>query len=159
MAEYIIIAPHADDEVIGCSECLRTGKVSTVLYGEQVPYTEISPVADLFKFSTNSVNSLHLFTNEKNKGKVTFLFPDPYFELHPEHRRLGAIGEALSRKGFDVLFYSTNMNAPYIREVKNPGEKRKLLEKLFPDKSSLWRFDHKYFLFEGTTKWIFSWQD
>ena len=30
--KYVIIAPHADDEIIGCYELLVTGKVDTVAF-------------------------------------------------------------------------------------------------------------------------------
>ncbi len=65
------------------------------------------------------------------------------------------MGEQLARNGFDVTFYNTLMNAPYIHECKNSDGKLALLNTVYPDQKSLWEYDHKYFLFEGYTKWIF----
>ena len=81
--------------------------------------------------------------------------PDPVYELHPLHRQWGMVGETMARVGFDVIFYSTNMNAPYIHELAVADDKKELLNKVYPDQKSLWEYDHKYFLFEGYNKWIF----
>ena len=83
-----------------------------------------------------------------------FYFPDPTTELHPDHRKWGGIGEQLLRQGFDVTFYTTNMNAPYMREVGNPEAKKRLLDAVYPSQKSLWEYDHKYFLFEGGCRWV-----
>jgi len=84
-----------------------------------------------------------------------FYFPDPSYELHPNHRLTGFMGEQLARNGYDVTFYNTNMNAPYIHECKNSDGKLALLNTVYPDQKSLWEYDHKYFLFEGYSKWVF----
>jgi hypothetical protein len=91
------------------------------------------------------------FLNPKN----LFYFPDPYFEFHPDHRKWGSYGEELLRQGFNnVIFYNINMQAPYIHEVEDCKGKRRLLEKIYPSQKNLWKFDAKYYLFEGYCKWI-----
>ena len=82
-------------------------------------------------------------------------FPDPIYETHPAHRVFGMMGEQYARVGYDVVFYTTNMLAPYIRETKDPDGKRDLLNKVYPSQSDLWRYEYKYFLFSGFCKWIF----
>ena len=83
------------------------------------------------------------------------MFPDPVYENHPLHRQYGMMGESMARQGLDVTFYTTQMNAPYIREVKDSAAKKSLLNTVYFGQSSLWEYDHKYFLFEGYCKWIF----
>ena len=116
--------------------CIRTKSVKEL----------ISIQAQVFQNSIPPV-----FLNRNN----TFYFPDPIYENHPKHREWGFIGESLARSGIEVIFYTTNMNAPYIHEVEKSIEKRQLLDKVYKSQSELWRFDHKYFLFEGRCRWIF----
>lgn len=156
-----IVAPHPDDEVIGCWEVLKKSRYSSILYVEKVsPEREKDSldISDLF-----SVCSFGLYKGDydrlredidKIQSDSKLYFPDPHFETHPAHRAIGAIGEEFLRKGFDVVFYSTNMLAPYIHEVKNPKAKLWDLERLYSSEKSLWEYDHKYFLFEGYCKWI-----
>ena len=67
----------------------------------------------------------------------------------------GAVGESLARQGLDIIFYTTNMNAPFMREVKDPEMKRVALNAVYHSQRDLWKYDHKYFLFEGYSKWLF----
>ncbi len=85
----------------------------------------------------------------------TFYFPHPIYETHPDHRLQGMAGEQLARAGYDVIFYITEMNAPFKFECAQSDEKRELLEKCYPNQNSLWTFEHKYFLFSGYDKWLF----
>jgi hypothetical protein len=148
MKKYVIVAPHADDEIIGCYELLLTGLVDSVIFGNSQACEEAILSSEHFGFNIKCLDDI-----ETDITKI-FLFPDPTYELHPEHRRLGSIGEELLRAGQAVVFYTTNMLAPYIHEVTQPLIKRKCLGTLYPKKNALWVYDYKYFLFEGYTKWI-----
>ena len=155
--DLIIVAPHPDDEIIGAYKYLMMdGFVPIVIYSSSLDAKRKESALKLKEHATIKLQLFQMtvpqpFLNSNN----IYLFPDPIYELHPEHRSWGSMGEQLAREGFDVIFYSTNMNAPYIHEVPNPEAKRELLEKVYPDQKSLWEFDHKYFLFEGYNKWIF----
>ena len=150
MKNVVIIAPHADDEIIGCHSILDSMKNITVLFPTIFGLHQAEVSKEFGNFETG------LFKSDLEvKTEETYFFPDPYFELHPAHRRLGAIGEKWAREGYDVVFYSTNMNAPYIHEVENWSLKKHILDVCYPDKADLWKYDHKYFLFEGHCKWIF----
>ena len=150
--EYVIVAPHADDEIIGCYSLLIHKLVAKVLFGSLEAMGEAKKSQILFDYEIG-----HVFELPESKivsDKRTFLFPDPVYELHPVHRELGALGEKMLRNGYRVIFYSTNMNAPYIHELKASRGKLELLNEFYPEKSDLWKYDHKYFLFEGYTKWL-----
>ena len=150
MKKYVIIAPHADDEIIGCFKLLSTGLVETVLLPDNKQLNEAVPSGEHFGFSLKLIEDFdfYLLVNK------IFLFPDPIYETHPEHRKLGMLGEELCRIGQEVIFYTTNMLAPYIFESTQPAIKRKCLNMLYPTKKSLWEYEHKYFLFEGYTQWL-----
>jgi hypothetical protein len=155
MSEHIIIAPHADDEVIGCFEILNSLISPTIIYTEPIDnirLEETKKIRDCFDID----NQLYLkeipgiFLKKEN----IFYFPDPVYELHPAHRKMGAIGEAFLRDGYDVIFYNTNMNAPYIHEVNNLDGKTNTLNYCYESQKTLWIYDAKYYLFEGRCKWL-----
>jgi len=145
----IIIAPHGDDELIGCYEVIEhsIGPVGVFISepSDEVLYKNCVRMRDYTEFVTEPARNC----------EFTFFFPDPIYELHPLHRKLGQEGEALARKGFRVFFYTTNMNAPYMREVESPLEKRRALNMTYPTKASLWEHDHRYWLFEGQCRWTY----
>jgi hypothetical protein len=154
----VIMAPHPDDEIIGCFEQLKNPANSIiVIYSGDIDADRRETVLKLkdeipsLKIQLFQQTLPQTFINHNNK----FFFPDPSYEIHPKHREWGFIGEQLARNGFDVIFYNTIMNAPYIHEVAKPDDKKELLNKVYPDQKTLWKYDHKYFLFEGYSKWIF----
>lgn len=158
--EYIIIAPHADDEIIGCYEVLKTGKVATVYFPTREAVAESMTSALTYGFEPKII-SISKGISVKILNEVTFLFgPDPNYDFHPEHRFWGHVVERAAREQkLNVCFYNTNMNAPYIREVKDQQGKQKALDICYSQKADLWRFDHRYFLFEGQTQWRMSWEN
>jgi len=155
--DLIIIAPHPDDEIIGAYKYLtKENAFPIIIYSADLDAKRKESTLKLKEHVECKVQLFQMtvpqpFLQPGNK----FLFPDPIYELHPHHRAWGFMGEQMARNGFDVTFYSTNMNSPHIHEVAKPNEKRELLEKVYPDQKSLWEFDHKYFLFEGYYKWMF----
>jgi len=155
--EFIIIAPHPDDEIIGCyEELVKKDRPPIIIYG---PETEQKRREEALKLKEFTDIKVQLFQASVPPNLLiaenSFMFPDPVYEIHPLHRQYGIIGESMARQGLDVTFYTTQMNAPYIRETKDSGAKKSLLNSVYFGQSSLWEYDHKYFLFEGYCKWLF----
>ncbi len=151
MKKYVIIAPHADDEIIGCYEFLLSGLVESVLFNTRQGEVEAIPSSEHFGFRIGSIDELADLALNEN---LILLFPDHTYETHPDHRKLGSLGEDIWRAGQAVIFYSTNMLSPYIHEASSPLNKRHCLNMLYTNKSTLWQYDNKYFLFEGYIQWI-----
>lgn len=156
MGDIVIIAPHFDDEIIGNFEVIANPLVKPIivyLQDDEERKKESLKLKDeldnvkvqLFQKSIPSV--------VVNPNNVLY-FPDPIYEFHPDHRKWGAIGEDYLRQGLNVVFYSINMQAPYIHNVKEVDEKKDLLDKIYASQKSLWEMDKKYILFEGRCKWI-----
>ena len=155
MKKYVIIAPHADDEIIGCYSYLMTGKVKEVVFGTMDAVMEAHISAETFGFSAKCITDYDFKrTAPDMDNHIVYLFPDPTYEIHPKHRELGFLGESLLREGQEVIFYTTNMSAPYIFEVTEPASKLDSLNLCYTSKEKLWLYEHKYFLFEGYTQWL-----
>jgi len=151
----IIIAPHPDDEIISSFEVLKEGSI--IIYDGETPLERREEAMKL----KDEIQVIQLFlksipTNLMN-DKVTFYFPDPIYENHPLHRQWGMLGEGLARSKCDVIFYTTNMNTPYIHELSDSDKQKKedLLNKVYPSQKLLWASEKKYIIFEGRCKWIF----
>lgn len=152
----IIISPHFDDEIIGLYEVLMNPMIKPVIIYMQEDEERKKESLELRKHFNNiniqlfqkSVPSMFL-----NPDNIIYC-PDPIYEIHPDHRKWGAFGEELFRQGLNVIFYSVNMNAPYIHQVKDPTGKRRLLEKVYPSQKSMWKYEHKYFIWEGRYRFL-----
>jgi hypothetical protein len=152
--DEIIIAPHYDDEIIGCFEILMRKPI--VIYTDPSDQKRKEECHRLFKEEHLVKAQYFSFNIPPNllDPKNTYYFPDPVYEVHPSHRKWGAVGESMLRSGFNIIFYSIQMNAPYIHEVEKPNEKKRLLDLVYPSQISLWDCDAKYYLFEGRCKWL-----
>ena len=155
---HFIVAPHPDDEIIGCYEIINNPANSIiVMYTADVENKRREEAIKIRDYRKNV--SLQLFQQtipppSLSDPNITFYFPDPVNEIHPEHRAWGVYGEGLARSGKDVIFYTTTMNVPYIHEVTE-ALKEDLLNAVYPSQKSLWEYEKKYVLFEGRCKWLF----
>lgn len=144
-ASVTVIAPHPDDELIGCLSLIETGRVSRVIYLE-VPNdqreAEAKNVCQSF-----GMEYLALGLEDVIDMHVDGLVMLPSLvDGHPLHRKAAAILPDVCEF---VGFYSTRMEDPWIQEYPNPEAKRHVLNHYYPSQADLWRYDHRYFLFEG----------
>jgi len=155
---HFIIAPHPDDEIIGCYEIINNPANSiAIMYPGEVEQRRKEEALKLREHRGNvSIQMFQLSIPPPmlTDPNITFYFPDPIYEVHPEHRAWGFVGEGMARGGYDVVFYSTLMNTPYIHEADNEY-KETLLDLVYPSQKSLWKYEKKFILFEGRCKWLF----
>jgi hypothetical protein len=156
--EVIIVAPHPDDEIIGCYSILMNKEFSPIIvYTENVPNERREEALKLKDFIPNIKIQLFQKTIPGHflSPYNTYYFPDPTYEFHPAHRMSGAIGETFLREmRYNIIFYNVNMQAPYIFEVPSSEYKKKLLNDVYSSQKRLWENDAKYYLFEGYCKWL-----
>lgn len=153
----VIIAPHCDDEVIGTYEILKSNDDIVIIYStcnDDKRMEHAKKLKEFFSKIRQQIRSDWVPNYLLNRD-YTYYSPDLSTEVHPLHREWGFHLEKMARNGYNVIFYTTLMNTPYIHEVTSWQDKRRILNRVYSDQKDLWKFDHKYFLFEGYTKWIF----
>ena len=153
--ETVIVAPHPDDEIIGCYQVLVKENPIIIYDGDTDPERR----DETKKLREHADIKVQLFQksippNFLNAQTKIFV-PDPIYEIHPLHRQWGSIGEEMARRGLNVIFYTTNMSAPYIHETVNMAAKEALLNTVYPSQADLWKYEKKYVLFEGYCQWYF----
>lgn len=134
----IVFAPHLDDEIIGCwgevwDECIYWYKD----YRAALPHVNGS-------FFSQTYRHISQFDYRELLDTDVVFLPSRY-DLHPLHREVNEYGKGLlCRK----LFYSVEMNVPWLEEEPHPQDKRRTFSKLYPDEVPRLT-DPKYFLFRS----------
>jgi len=147
----IIIAPHVDDCLIGCYSLIKRGLIKEVVYIDTTPerWRLAKNAGKELGFSVHQLEFKSLysyFIRAKERGDIC-LVPDNS-DTHPLHRAINSVAKI---SGCKLGYYSVDMVASFIRELseEEKKEKRAMLDKYYPDQSSLWEHNWKYFLFEG----------
>lgn len=126
----IILAPHLDDEVIGCYSVLPI--IDRILYFK-ADHRVVSIASDP-RYREWSVGEELAITDAD-----TVYMPSS-FDLHPLHRKVRRLG--LNLEGAK-RFYSVEMNTPWLEEEEDPEGKRALLARMYAGEALLekwWRF-------------------
>ena len=160
----IIMSPHDDDWIIGCSSLFLSDKViNAVIYT-----APITGVRNSESYSCSQKVGFKAFMNVNGlkstdikdiltkigvkKGDNVFV-PAPT-DTHPEHTKARIIAELFQEEfGYELVYYTTEMNVWWKSELSKlmSENKKELLNEMCTSQKSLWKYEHKYFLFEG---WI-----
>jgi hypothetical protein len=139
----VIVAPHVDDEVIGCWSYLSSGQVAAVVYlyewESDTRQLEAEACSQRFGFTSffGSIPAEYL------EGK-TLLVP-AVTDSHPDHKK----ANKKWRTHPDVLFYRVDLShSPTKKLVTDFGAKKEALDALFPSQKALWETNASYYLFE-----------
>jgi len=140
----IIIAPHLDDEIIGCYEYLK--EIDYVIY-----FTKdyrIEHINNLVKSGGHEFNFEYIHIDDAAPGDIQncILYLPSKFDHHPYHH---TVRKAIVRNisGNNIFrYYNIEMNSPFLEECSNPEDKLRLLKKYYPGEK-LFINDEKYWLF------------
>lgn len=139
----IILAPHIDDEMIGCSELLFTGKIDKVVYFYDITNVRIDEAIEMAKAFKVDI-SFEGFKFKPKKDDILYIPCQQ--DMHEHHKAVN-----LAYRFHDyVKYYSVDKNFRQlpIRE-NNRKIKKDILDRFYPSQKELWANDAKYYIFES----------
>ena len=141
--KLVVFAPHLDDEVIGCYSALPA-------VDEVVFFT-----ADYRKSLPRMPRILYTDNSDFSENLDCFLYPDRYrvlvpsrYDYHPLHKKVRLWAEQ-RLPASSLLYYSVEMNVPWLEEEDDPEAKRACLEQWYPQEYQSISKSDKYFLFNS----------
>lgn len=134
----IILAPHADDEIIGCYSVLS--EIDQIIFFKEDYRSGIS--IDDWRYCP--VSTAGNILNSLTESDTIYL--PSHYDLHPLHRKVRRIGLAMPGK---KMFYSVEMNTPWMEEEEDPKGKKELFCRLYPGEVETICKNDKYFLFKS----------
>jgi len=150
--KWIVIAPHPDDEVIGCHTMLSARDVIEVWYvwWDTDRQKEALKCSDLFLFRPvflSGVEGLLERLKTIDVSIVGLVLPSPGDD-HYQHKQAYYIVSACLPM-VRIRVYSTGMKEWFVRKASDSTGKRCALDCCYPSQASLWKYDYRYFMFEG----------
>lgn len=142
----VIVAPHVDDELIGCWSYLRDRRVSAVIYLEElsaVRRAEATTCANTYGFE--AVFDCAKFTPAPNE----LLLVPAITDSHPAHR---AANRAWRGQHNNVMFYSVDMDRSPKTLLHDWEAKKAALDYVYPSQKALWETNASYYLFEHVAR-------
>jgi hypothetical protein len=141
LKQYVIFAPHIDDEVIGCYSYLAGGLVTDVYYFYELTPERIEEAkicAELFGFKP------HFDEKPKINQNVIILVPSVK-DAHPDHKMVYNYAQKFVNEKF---YYSVDMtDTPKLLTQSESAKKKEALTSIFKTQADLFN-NAKYYLFE-----------
>jgi hypothetical protein len=145
----LIVAPHIDDEMIGCWSVLNRKDIDlSVLYMHELTERRIEEaLCAAFKFDFTA-----LFNNDDGanvRAVAKYLSANCYSEVYvPSRRDWHPAHQAVNRQWRHQAthFYSVDMAHGVL--LPDAHQKRAYLDECYPSQANLWTKDDKYWLFE-----------
>lgn len=142
----IILAPHIDDELIGCYSLIKDKKIDKVIYffdTTEKRKKEANMLAKVYDFEPFFVRSVNFCLREFSIYDV--LYVPHQNDNHPHHKIINQFAKNLHN---EKKYYSIDMNTKF--NILDDGTQKKvLLDKYYKSQKKLWKNDAKYYLFES----------
>jgi len=147
----LIVAPHVDDETIGCFSVLEKVRTTpspaptTVLYLNELTEERKKEAAN----ASAHFNFCPVFDARKLEAqRYQAVYIPNRQDAHPDHKQANAQFRSIA-----THFYSVDMR--FDLTVLGPevsARKRQALDLLYPSQADLWRVEHKFWLFESIVR-------
>lgn len=151
----IIIAPHPDDELIGCysrlnSDCTSIKEVWYVFdHKDPVRRIEAEHSADKFKFEPKFLDGLaglEASLGYLSRCGYNVIVPS-IRDAHPQHKEVNRLTRHLATEFYSVdLDYAVGKRGLGLLES---ARKATQLDMIYPSQDYLWRHNASYYLFEN----------
>jgi hypothetical protein len=149
----IVVAPHPDDELIGCFSLLHKREATEVWYvfdhsiDNRSRMREALRCADTFNFKPIFLDGIQDLLEYAEKLTQKRLVIPSIHDSHPQHRLVNQI----CRK-YACMFYSVDLEYAKGKKVLEPFqalEKKLYLDDIYSGQKSLWGANASYYLFEN----------
>ena len=144
---FTIIAPHPDDELIGCYTLFSTGLVERVIIipDANLDMSRIEETRNFCDYQGGIELVVEMNPSNIDTTNLQIIVPS-LTDTHPYHRYINRLFYNV-KKGI----YSVDMQAEYVKELNNWQKENKhfVLDMFYPSQKELWDKDAKYYLFEG----------
>lgn len=141
----VILAPHPDDELIGCFSELEQYSVRKVIFFfdcTDVRKKEIDQCAAHYGFEVQYASPSETLDLESSD----IVFAPNINDSHPQHKLVNRLAKKLPNK---KKYYSVDMNGKYqVLSPSNRTKKKHFLDKFYPSQKQLLS-NEKYHLFES----------
>jgi LmbE family N-acetylglucosaminyl deacetylase len=146
----LILAPHVDDELIGCYQVLEDYRhgpkendldVIWLYETTEERLTEGHRLAEYFGFTGAAVFSAQV-PELIYRGKYDKIYVPARQDWHIDHKMTNQLF-----REFATHFYSVDMVMGIPLSEKASNDKRVLLDTFYPSQAKLWEYDAKYYLF------------
>lgn len=147
----LILAPHADDELIGCWSVLTNPENLVDIYY----------FYDLTKERVQESRTLREYLPTIHNTTWTYgvlddtIRSDLYSEIYVPSRRDGHEAHkkiSVHYRMYATHFYSVDMHDAHYLGDEEAGKKKDLLNLVYPSQRALWETNAKYYLFESIHK-------
>lgn len=136
----LILAPHIDDELIGCYSRIKAGLVPDVCYFFDITEERFNEAKNF-----ESSGAIKIVKEEDlNLPSYDIILVPSIQDHHPDHKYVNR-----KYRRFATSFYSVDMVEATPYSIEDRLYKRNLLNTYYKSQSSLWEHDNKYFIFES----------